>query len=83
MVNSSGFEPAIHSTSLLERLDKEIKRRTNVVGTLPNEAAITRLVGAILTEQNDEWAVSRRYMSLETLAQIGDPPNGLLSIAAQ
>ena len=73
----------IHSTNPVERLNKETKRRTNVVGTFPNEAAITCLVGAILTEQNDEWAVSRRYMSLETLAQIGDPPTGLLSIAAQ
>jgi len=57
----------IHSTNPLERLNKEIKRRTNVVGIFPNEAAITRLVGAILAKQNDAWAVSRRYMTLETL----------------
>ena len=61
----------IHSTNPLERVNKEIKRRTNVVGIFPNEAAIIRLVGAIITEQNDEWAVSRRYMTLETLARLG------------
>lgn len=53
----------------------EIKRRTEVVGIFPNEDAITRLVGAILLEQNDEWAVQRgRYMTLETIAPLGDDP---------
>ena len=57
----------IHSTNPLERLNGEIKRRTDVVRIFPNQAAIVRLVAAILLEQNDEWAVQRRYMSLETL----------------
>ena len=73
----------IHSTNPLVRLNKEVKRRTNVVGILPNDAAITRLVGAILLERNDEWAVCRRYMTLETLAQIGQDAVGLTQIAAQ
>ena len=72
----------LHSTNPLERLNAEIKRRTNVVGIFPNERAVTRLVGAVLLEQNDEWAVSRRYMTLETLAQIRDPEPGPLTIAA-
>jgi putative transposase len=59
----------------LERLNGEIKRRTEVVDIFPNEAAITRLVGAILLEQNDEWAVQRsRYITLESIAPIGDDP---------
>jgi putative transposase len=65
----------LHSTNPLERLNGEIKRRTEVVGIFPNEAAIRRLVGAILLEQNDEWAVQRaRYMTLESIAPIGDDP---------
>jgi transposase-like protein len=65
----------LHSTNPLERLNGEIKRRTEVVGIFPNEAAITRLVGAILLEQNDEWAVQRsRYMTLESITPIGDDP---------
>jgi len=60
----------IHSTNPLERLNKEIKRRTNVIGIFPNEPAIKRLVGALMLEQNDEWAVTRRYMTLETVAAI-------------
>jgi putative transposase len=65
----------IHSTNPLERLNGEIKRRTDVVGIFPNEAAITRLAGAILLEQNDDWAVQRaRYMTLETIAPLSDDP---------
>ena len=65
----------IHSINPLERLNGEIKRRTDVVGIFPNEDAILRLVGSLLLEQNDEWAVQRgRYMSLETIAPLSDDP---------
>ena len=64
----------LHSTNPLERLNGEIKRRTNVVAIFPNENAIIRLVGALLLEQNDEWAVQRRYMTLETLEGLSDDP---------
>jgi putative transposase len=69
----------IHSTNPLERLNAEIKRRTNVVGIFPNEAAITRLVGAMLLEQNDEWALKRRYMQLEGLQSLVDNQPARLS----
>ena len=69
----------IHSTNPLERLNAEIKRRTDVVGIFPNEAAITRLVGALLLEQSDEWSLQRRYMQLEGLHTLADNQTARLS----
>jgi putative transposase len=69
----------IHSTNPLERLNAEIKRRTDVVGIFPNEAAITRLVGALLLEQSDEWSLQRRYMQLEGLQTLADNQTARLS----
>jgi transposase-like protein len=73
----------ISSTNPIERLNGEIKRRADVVGIFPNDDAIVRLVGAILMEQNDEWAVQRaRYMTLETIAPISDNPIVILPAVA-
>ena len=63
----------IYSTNPLERLNKEVKRRTNVVGVFPDGSSATRLVGAVLLEIADEWQVGRRYFSLEAMARVIEP----------
>ena len=63
----------IHSTNSLERLNKEVKRRADVVGIFPNEGSIIRLLGAVLLEANDEWQTQNRYMQTEPMAELMVP----------
>jgi transposase-like protein len=74
--------PQISSTNPLERLNGEVKRRCGVVGIFPNDRSVVRLVGALMLEQNDEWAVSRRYMTLESFAALSDAPRVKLPAVA-
>jgi len=65
----------LHSTNPLERLNKEVKRRADVVGIFPNEEAIVRLIGAVLLEINDDWVIKSRYMQIEGMAELAAMPD--------
>ncbi len=70
----SEYWTQIASTNPLERVNREVKRRADIIGIFPNDAAIVRLVGVLMLKTNDEWAVAWRYMSLETWGCVTDNP---------
>jgi transposase-like protein len=72
----------IYSTNPLERLNEEVKRRTNVVGVFPDEASVLRLVGSMLIEVWDDWQVGRRYFSQESMVKLSQP-DALLVVEPQ
>ena len=74
MAFPSPHRTKLHSTNPLERLNKEVKRRADVVGIFPTEASIIRLIGAVLLEANDEWQLQHRYMGIEAMAELLNPP---------
>ncbi|PJN93234.1 IS256 family transposase, partial [Amaricoccus sp. HAR-UPW-R2A-40] len=73
----------LHSTNPLERLNKEVKRRADVVGIFPNEDSIVRLIGAVLLEQNDEWQLQHRYMQIEGMVELDASAEASPSLIAE
>ncbi len=69
----AAHQPKLRSTNPLERVNREIGRRTDVVGVFPSDQALIRLAGSLLIEQNDEWLVSRRYLSEASMAELTQP----------
>src|SRR6266849_5274776 len=71
----------IYSTNALERLNREVKRRTDIVGVFPDHASVIRLVGSVLLEIDDEWQVERRYFSLDSMCKVREPTSKTLPSA--
>jgi transposase-like protein len=83
MAFPAAHHPQIYSTNPLERLNKEIRRRTNVVSIFPNRNSLNRLIGSVLMEQQDEWlAADKRYMSLESMMKLKHAQPCLCEISA-